>query len=572
MLNHLDCLEECGMNIANELDMSPTFYSHGSFDDGMGSIGQRCSVLDHVYYVGLSDPSFSVLPESMTDHRPTLTGFDLKQQGSGLKVIKRRNYKSVSTSSLCWTINAEALSKVFGLDNVEEIHGIIVDEITAALDVVAPLELVQVKERRTPLYLSSDTLTLMARRDAAAAGRNHEEYRRLRNKCARLVRRDKLSSNLKHLQEQDFDPKAIWHLANTASGRQQVSTLPTELQDESSNGMVRGDDALADFVNKFYVEKIDKIRARIGMGGPSQPLQQQQAHQEQEQQQQAQQERQQHPPQFRLRAPSGREVEAIIMGLNNTKAIGIDGIPVAILKKLAPIIAAPISHMIKRSFDQAVVPSGFKKASVLPLHKKNKPPHLPSSYRPVAILAAMSKIIERVVLRQVSPHLAPLLPPEQFGFRPRRGTAAAITFAHGSWAAARARGLVLAVAGYDLSSAFDTIDIEMVSAKLEKLGVVGKENAWFHNYLSERQQQVQYNGSKSTFRAMRHGVPQGSILGPLLFLVLVADLPARISSANSSSNLEVGCATKRRTQNALNKSHSTKRRQTRIHSLKRHSK
>ena len=80
--------------------------------------------------------------------------------------------------------------------------------------------------------------------------------------------------------------------------------------------------------------------------------------------------------------------------------------------------------MIKMSFEHAVVPSGFKRALVLPLHKKNKPTHLPSSYRPVAILPAMSKIMERVVLQQVSFHLAPLLPPTQFGFRPKRSTTA----------------------------------------------------------------------------------------------------------------------------------------------------
>ncbi len=199
------------------------------------------------------------------------------------------------------------------------------------------------------------------------------------------------------------------------------------------------------------------------------------------------------------------------------------------------------------TFEQAAVPTGFKKASVLPLHKKNKPSHLPSSYRPVAILSAMSKIMEKVVLRQVSPHLAPLLPPTQFGFRPRRSTSTAIAYAHGAWAAARARGLIVAVAGFDLSSAFDTIDVNMVCSKLLDFGVEDRENAWFHDYLSGRRQQVQYNGSKSSFKSVLYGVPQGSILGPLLFLVLVADLPSRVlgtpggsgssgSGGSSSSN------------------------------------
>ncbi len=336
---------------------------------------------------------------------------------------------------------------------------------------------------------------------------------------------------MRHLQEQGFDPKAVWHLANTASGRSQASALPAELLDESTGEKIRGEDKLADCVNKYYIEKITKIRAGLRAGDLSTPPTQQQQVQQQQQQQH-----------FTFRAPSEKEVEAIIMGLNNTKALGVDGIPVSVLKALAPVIAAPVAHMIKKSFEHAVVPSGFKKASVIPLHKKHKPTHLPSSYRPVAILAALSKVMERAVLRQVSPHLAPLLPPEQFGFRPRRSTSSAIAYAHGSWAAARARGLVVAVAGYDLSSAFDTIDVDMVSTKLKGFGIQGKENEWFHHYLSNRLQQVQYNGSKSSFRPVKYGVPQGSILGPLLFLVLVADLPRELL-VHADDTVEIGVST-----------------------------
>ncbi len=455
-----------------------------------------------------------------------------------MKTIMRRKFKSITTPSICWAINAEALSRVFHMEDVEEIHRTILDEITVALDLVAPLQQVQVKERRTPLYLAADTLTLMRRRDAAAAAKDHVTYRKLRNKTAKFVRRDKLESNARHLQAQGFDSKAIWHLANSVSGRAEASALPADLLDESTGEKITGEDRLADCVNNFYIEKIDKIRARIG------------AHEQQVSREQQQQRRQRHQRQFQFRAPTEGEVASVIMSLNNTKALGVDGIPVAVLKHLAPIIAAPMSHMIGKSFEQSVVPSGFKRASIIPLYKKGKPSNLPSSYRPVAILAAMSKVMEKVVLRQVSPHLAPLLPQEQFGFRPRRSTSAAIAYAHGSWAAARAKGLVVAVAGYDLSSAFDTIDVKMVSSKLHELGVQGRGNEWFYNYLTNRQQQVQYNGGRSTFLPVKYGVPQGSILGPLLFLVLVADLPSRIggsssgggggSSSGRDNTLEVG--------------------------------
>ncbi len=468
---------------------------------------------------------------AMTDHRPTLTGFQLGQRHQGLKSIYRRNFKSISTTALCWAINAEALSKVFGMTDVEEIHEIIVREIICALNIVAPLEQVQVKERRNPIYLSVETRSLIMERDRAAASGNHTKYRKLRNKTAKSVRRDKLASNVRILQEQGFNPKSVWQLANAASGRTQVSKLPGELQDGAAGRCVRGDAELADCVNQFYIDKINKIRARIDAEEGRREWREREVRREQQQQEQHQ---QQHH--FTFRAPSEKVVMTIIQGLSNTAALGVDGVPVAVLKQLAPIIAGPISHLVRMSFEQAVVPAGFKKAIVLPLHKKNKPPHLPSSYRPVSILAAMSKIMERVVLRQVSTHLAPLLPPTQFGFRPKRSTASAIAYAHGSWSAAKARDLVVAVAGYDLSSAFDTIDVGMVTSKLEQFGVMGREKDWFFDYLSGREQQVQYNSTCSTFRAVKHGVPQGSILGPLLFLVLVADLPDRIFRSSGNSN------------------------------------
>ncbi len=535
LLSHLECIKETGFTVANELDMSPTFYSHGTFEDGDGSASRsrKCSVLDHMYYRGFAPPSFRVLPTALTDHRPILAKFVWKQQPSGLRSLSRRNFRAISPAAICWAINAEALSRVFAMDDVEAIHGVIIAEITAALDIVAPYKVVQVKERRTPLYLSSDTREAIRKRDEAATRGNHHDYRKCRNKASRLVRRDRLASNVAHLQKEGLNPKAIWYLANTVSGRSVKSALPTELIDEAGGNRVKGDAALADCINKFYISKIDKIRARIDSEGPQVAVQ--------DLQQQQQQPQPQH--RFRFRIPSEREVLRIIMGLNNTQALGIDGVPVLVLKQLAPILAAPLAHLIGKSFESSRIPVGFKRASVIPLHKRGKHPQLASSYRPVSILAAVSKVMERVVLQQVSPHLAPLLPPTQFGFRPRRGTTGAIAYSHSCWSAARARGLTVAVAGFDLSSAFDTIDLQMVCTKLRGFGIVEEENRWFRDYLSNRKQQVLYNSSRSSFREVRFGVPQGSILGPLLFLALVADLPAELHALPTRGDLEVGVST-----------------------------
>ncbi len=151
----------------------------------------------------------------------------------------------------------------------------------------------------------------------------------------------------------------------------------------------------------------------------------------------------------------------------------------------------------------------------------------PASYRPVSILPAMSKILENIVMQDLSKHLSSIdaLPTSQCGFRPGRSTVTAIAKAHAAWTAARMSGLIVGVLAFDLSAAFDTVSASNLLPKLAKLGVTGRELAWFASYLSGGEQVVVWNGSVSAPTGVKFGVRQGSMLGPLLYLVLVADMP-----------------------------------------------
>ncbi|QQP55685.1 Uncharacterized protein FKW44_000109 [Caligus rogercresseyi] len=176
-------------------------------------------------------------------------------------------------------------------------------------------------------------------------------------------------------------------------------------------------------------------------------------------------------------------------------------------------------------------------SNVLPVFK-GKPATDPASYRPICILPALSKVLETVVKSDLEDHLAKTeaLPNTQFGFRKSRSTTAALATAHAKWLEAEQRGKVVGVLGFDLSAAFDTVNQLQLLPKLEKLGIAGTQLKWFHSYLTGGYQRVVWNGTESVFLPVEYGVRQGSILGPILYLVLVADVTSCVGVGNEDNS------------------------------------
>ena len=156
-----------------------------------------------------------------------------------------------------------------------------------------------------------------------------------------------------------------------------------------------------------------------------------------------------------------------------------------------------------------------------------------SSYRPISNLSVLSKLLERIVVRQLMTYLtdADLLPPLQSGFRPGHSTESAVLCVLSDILFAVDRGDFAALVLLDLSAAFDTVDHDIFLQRLESsFGIADVARDWFRSYLSGRRQFVCCGGIRSSAVPLICGVPQGSVLGPVLFILYVADLAALVES------------------------------------------
>ena len=223
------------------------------------------------------------------------------------------------------------------------------------------------------------------------------------------------------------------------------------------------------------------------------------------------------------------DILQVIRAMKASKAQDVNGVSPYLVKLAAKALVVPITLIVNFSLLEGKVPEEWKKAKIIPIHKKGSKKDK-SNYRPVSILPTFSKILEAVVKRQLTFQMEALgvLPTTQHGFREDHSvTTAAATLEH-DIKAALCRGKKAGVVYLDLSAAFDMIDSDIIVERLKIYGATQRVCKWVKSYLTGRMQYVHYQGRDSDLIDNSVGAPQGSVLSPLLFLVLVADMDSSV--------------------------------------------
>jgi hypothetical protein len=335
------------------------------------------------------------------------------------------------------------------------------------------------------------------------------EYKNYKNLFEKIKKKAKQLHYSSLFKKYLNNSKKTWQLIKeiTGKGRIKTSNFPKVLKTET--GLTYNTDEMAENFNSFFVNIGPKLAQKIPVGKKSyrsylKPPDK-------------------YIPEEELQF---EEFENAFKNLQKNKSPGADDLNCNIIIDAYEEIKEPLFKIFKSSLDKGIFPDLLKIAKVTPVFKSGEHSDL-GNYRPISVLPVFSKVLERIMYNKVYRHLKEnsLLFSRQFGFQKNTSTEHAIIKLVDDITKSFSRGEFTLGIFIDLSKAFDTVNHEILLDKLAYYGIKGKIKEWFKSYLTNRKQYISYeNGKKTNLLNILCGVPQGSILGPLLFLLYINDL------------------------------------------------
>ena len=501
----------------------------------VGSEIQR-SCLDHIT---INCPGKVSTPKIVgvgsSDHMGTILTKSSREIRSNPRSVKKRIYKNFDKQKFRQDIIKAKEDGLFdpihNTESEENAYDTFVKVFTGVLDKHAPVKVILNRNNYVP-YLNSDLKTLMLERNllkevAAKTGSSddYDKYKQKRNEVTTRLKDAEVNHNKAKFSEDNLGSAEVWKSAKQILGANR-SSFPTQILAEGK--LISNPLEMAKAVNKFFLNKIIRLKEdskadhTTATKGLETYLESKDIPEEG----------------FKLRELNDVDVSRLVKKLKGKKSCGVDWICGMSLKIVAKDLIPELKTMINLSIRNNRFTKQWKTSKILPAFKNKGTRFDLKNYRPLSNLPEVSKLAERAVYDQLFEYLVKhsLIHPNHHGYLSNCSTSTALQQMYDVWLQALDEGNMAAVLFLDLSAGFDVVNHEILLKKLDKYNFHIDTLKWFESYLCERLQGVQVESAMSPPLPVPYGVPQGSILGPLLFLLYVNELPEVIRIKNNEEN------------------------------------